>query len=556
MNKVLRFLALTLTVVMLFGMTAALAEAVPAATYDQYGLDENLKFKETKTITVEVYDRSVDDGPAPDNSVYTDFIKQGMLDKHNVAVEFVRVPRWTEPQDIANLLAAGSAPDICLTYQYNVVQTYGQMGGVLDLSEYLVDLQSWLPNLYDLLQEDLIFWDKDVEDGHVWAVEARRVDTWQQNTFVREDWLKKLGLEIPTTFQEFEDTLLAFKDNAELLLGADADKMIPFEFTYDASFRWQPILDSLTPDAFSDRDLYISSIDDRKFGWPAAKETARILNKWYNLGLCWNDFAMYDASTLGTLEDDMLKAGYIGSFIHNSDYPYRNGADSIHNALKRLIGDDAAFVSINPFPNDSGKVVRWAPAIASDRKVFFPSTNDEPIASLLYLDWISTLENRMFLQIGEEGVTHEVMPDGAIKVIGISGDKKMNSVSNIDYTITINGLDFGDPELKVKSQALNYDNTDPSYVNQFIHDYLDFARPAKALLTGVTIEAAEGIMQELANKRDAILGQAITASVDQFDAIWDAGVADYMRSGGQAIKDERAEKWLKYYGDVDTMPED
>ena len=91
------------------------------------------KFAETRTITVEVYNRENDGGSDPTNNMYTEYIKQGMLDDHNVQVEFVSVPRWTEVEQINNLLAAGDAPDICVTYDYPTIQTYANMGGFLTL---------------------------------------------------------------------------------------------------------------------------------------------------------------------------------------------------------------------------------------------------------------------------------------------------------------------------------------------------------------------------------------------------------------------------------------
>ena len=72
------------------------------------------KFAETRQITVEIYDRGNDGGSDPENNIYTEFIKKGMLEEHNVEVTFKKVPRWTEVDDINNLLAAGEAPDICV----------------------------------------------------------------------------------------------------------------------------------------------------------------------------------------------------------------------------------------------------------------------------------------------------------------------------------------------------------------------------------------------------------------------------------------------------------
>lgn len=95
------------------------------------------RFVKTRHITVEVYDRSNAGGSAPEDNFYTDFIKEGMLRDHNVEVTFVPVPRWTEVEALNNLLAAGDAPDICVTYDYPTIQTYASMGGVLDLAPYI-----------------------------------------------------------------------------------------------------------------------------------------------------------------------------------------------------------------------------------------------------------------------------------------------------------------------------------------------------------------------------------------------------------------------------------
>ena len=176
---------------------------------------------------MEVYDRSNPGGSPPEDNFYTDFIKEGMLRDHNVNVEFVPVPRWTEVEVLNNLLAAGDAPDIAVTYSYPTIQTYANMGGVIDLAPYLEKYKDLLPNLWNLLGEQNIYWNRDPETGTVWAIEAVLFQNKRINTFVREDWLKKLGLAEPTTLEEFENMLRAFRDNAEMLLGPEADKMIP-----------------------------------------------------------------------------------------------------------------------------------------------------------------------------------------------------------------------------------------------------------------------------------------------------------------------------------------
>ncbi|THF74321.1 type 2 periplasmic-binding domain-containing protein [Cohnella fermenti] len=518
------------------------------AELDKLGLDSNLKFKETRKITVEVYDRGNDGGSKPEDNFYTQYIKDGMLRDHNVEVTFVPVPRWTEGEVINNLLAANQAPDIGVTYDYATIQTYANMGGILDLAPLVEDNKAILPNLWGYLTETNINWDKDPSTGTLWALEARLNTLNRINTFVREDWLKKLNLPAPTSLQEFEDMLVAFKDNASTLLGSDADKMIPFSTSFDIGWRADHLTASFVPNDITDRDIFIHDFDDRHLLYPNYKEGIRVLNKWYNEDLIWKDFPLYPAGD--QTEDNLMKAGYVGAFIHNWDYPYRNGNDSIHASLQKLVGPDAAYIAIEPFANDAGDYKKFLSGPV-DRKVFFPASNKEPVASMLYLDWISELDNRVFLQFGEEGVTHEKMPDGSLATIAATGEKIMNSPANIDYTITSNGLDLGDPDLTVKSMANGYAGVDSRFIVTANQITTHEGRIGKNANVGA-IQAEDGQGQALKEKRDTFLNKAVTASVDKFDSVYDAGMKDYLNSGGQAIIDERTSAWEKYFGN-ETM---
>ena len=500
------------------------------------------KFVKTRKITVEIYDRGNDGGSKPEDNFYTDFIKEGMLRDHNVEVTFVPVPRWTETDVLNNLLAASDAPDICVTYSYPTIQAYANMGGVIDLAPLLEENKPMLSNLWDLLGDYNIYYNKDPETGTIWAIEAIRAQIPRINTFVREDWLKKLNIPEPTTLEEFENMLYAFQKNAELLLGSDADKMVPFSTSFDVGWACNNLLVSFVPDNTSEKDLYVYGFDDRQLLWPGYKEGVRKLNEWYNAKLIWQDFPLYKEGD--TTEGNMCKAGYVGAIIQNWDNPYRDGDEGIHANLQR-ISPDAAYIAVDPFPNDAGKYKKLLYS-SVDRKVFFPATNKEPIAALMYLDWISTFENRKFLQIGEEGVTHEVMPDGAIKLIAATGDKIMNSGNNIDYTITINGLELGDPDLTARSLALGYAGVDARFIQKSFEIANRDGFVPQNFNVG-EIKAEEGMGQVLKDKRDILLAQAIICPTDQFDEVWDELFQDYLNSGGQAIIDERLAAYEKFY---------
>ncbi|MDE7249204.1 MAG: extracellular solute-binding protein [Lachnospiraceae bacterium] len=509
------------------------------------------KFAETRHITVEVYDRGNDGGSDPTNNMYTEYIKKGMLEDHNVEVEFVKVPRWTEVEEVNNLLAAGTAPDICVTYSYPTILTYAEMGGVLDLSSYVEDYKAELPNLWDWLGETNMYWDRDPVNGTLWAIEGKLAVNNRINTFVRKDWLDALGMAAPTTTEEFEAMLVAFEENKDTLLGADADKMIPYSVSYDVGWRAATLIESFIDPDITDREYYVNGYDDRKLTQNGTKEAVRLLNKWYNQGLMWDNFALYGSGD--TTEDDMMKAGYVGAFTHNWDYPFRNGEDSINANLQRNVGEDAYFVAIDPFDDSKGTHTKYVSSTAGDRKIFFPHTNDEPLACMLYLDWISDPEHIQYLQIGDEGVTHNVLDSGAIQTVAASGDAIMNSGMNIDYTITCNGLHLANEELTKLSQAYNYAEIDPDVVSQADVIAQTNAVPAKNVNVG-TIEAEANIGDTLSAKRDQVYDNAVIASEADFDNVWDSMMADYLSSGGQAIMDERAEKWEAVFGSSDMLP--
>lgn len=510
------------------------------------------KFAETRHITVEVYDRGNDGGSDPTNNMYTEYIKKGMLEDHNVEVEFVAVPRWTETEEINNLLAAGTAPDICVTYSYPTIQSYANMGGVLDMEPYVDNNKSDLPNLWNWLGETNIYWDQSIEDGTLWAIEGKLANSRRILTFIRQDWLDALDLKAPTTKEEFYNVICAFRDNADTLLGADASKMIPFSVSYDAGWRAALLIESCIDPAITDKEYYVNGFDDRKLTQNGTKEAIKVLNQWYNEDLMWDDFALYGSGD--TTEDDMIKAGYVGAFMHNWDYPFRNGEDSIQANLQRMVGEDAKFVAVDCFENADGTTLKYVSSTAGDRKIFFPNTNDEPLASMLYLDWISAPEHIQYLQIGEEGVTHNVLEDGAIEIVAATGDSIMNSGQNIDYTITCNGLHLMDDAVTELSAAHGYANVDYTDVQNAIQlAETNTKRAENVKVAEVTAE--NGMGETLAAKRDILLDNAIKASVEEFDSVWDSLMEDYLSTGGQAIIDERTTAWEAIYGSETELPE-
>ena len=244
----------------------------------------------------------------------------------------------------------------------------------------------------------------------------------------------------------------------------------------------------------------------------------------------------------------MIKAGFVGAFIHNYDYPFRNGKDSINATLAAQFGENAKFVAINTFEDKNGGYNKYTYSNTGDRKVFFPATNDEPIASLCYLEFISQPETIKYLQIGDEGVIHTVDASGAIVIQEpdeAHHDWYQNSGKNIDMTINCNGLRLDTEELTVQSLAFAYADVDPADVQNAIKVAQVDAKTPKTPSVGDIQAETEGT--DLDGKRDQAYDKAVVASEADFDSVWDQGMEEYLAAGGQAIIDERAAAWDATY---------
>lgn len=512
-------------------------------------------FTETRTVSVRLFERN-NAAISPDVSIYGKYIQEGVLRDHNIKVEFVVQPRDGEVDSLNAVLADKSAPGICYTYDYPTVQTYANMGGVINLYPYVTENKEFLPNIWSLLGETYIYFDKDPVTNDLWAIEGVRVANRRTNVFAREDWLTKLNVAEPKTIDEFETMLVAFKDNASTLLGADAGKMIPFGVDYDIGWKADHLVGAYTKADITEKERYYYGFDDRRTLYPGAKEAYRKLNDWYNKGLVWQDFILTKVGDTTFMNN--IKAGFVGAFSGNWDDPYRDipaEGGSIQVQLQKNVSPDAAYLPVEAFQNSEGIYRKFLPA-SNDRKVFFPIYNNtEPLASMVYLDWTCDINNYKFLQIGEEGVNHTYDANGQLVLQAAPDDKVEYSIYsqyNIDYTMLMNGLRLLDPALDQAGEVSNFIGTDPKYVGLATY-YTSHDAVYSGNYQFGEIAAEEGMGPTLNEKRDAFLMKSVAAPVDKFDAEFDAGMDDYLASGGQAIIDERKAAWETYLGDATSM---
>ncbi len=488
-------------------------------------------------ITVEIFDRGNVGGTDPTNNFYTEWIKKKALEELNLGISFVAVSRWEETTQLNNLMAAGTAPDISFTYSGDLITNYKSQGGILDLTpyieEFLPDLKAFLGPDLALPGRDMIYRNQDQATGETFSIPARRMNVAQNVTFIRKDWLDKLGLSLPKTTEEFVNALRAFKEQDPGSVGKD--KVIPFTMTRDVRWRASTLLDSFIDPNLADKDRWINSVADRNYLQPGYKEGVRLLNQMFNEGLIDPEFALY---TDDTGSDNLIKSGVVGAFVHNWDQAFRDTPGLLRDLKVNV--PDAQIVACDPFVNAAGKTAKGL-YDAAGLNFFIPSFSKNPEGALRYANWLSKFENRYFLQVGEEGVTHDIV-NGVPKVKAAEGEKIMNSSQNIDYTFMINGLDVGDPEKYSQALANSY-TVDPQLVMDAYAYATKDGRPA--IVVPVVIESAGPVNETLIDKGLTLMSQAVTAKPEEFDKVWDEGIADWLASGAQEVRDERAAKYIE-----------
>ena len=173
-------------------------------------------------VTVEVFDRGVTGGSNVTNNFWTNWIAENAKKDVGIDVEFVSVPRSEEIPKLNVLMASNAAPDISYTYTPSVVYNFYKNGGLADLEE---PLKNYGQTLTEYLGDEVLSYGQF--GGQQVAIPAKRISLARLLTYIRKDWLDKLGMEMPTTKEEFHEALKAFKEKDPG--GVGTDRVIPYE---------------------------------------------------------------------------------------------------------------------------------------------------------------------------------------------------------------------------------------------------------------------------------------------------------------------------------------
>jgi len=153
-----------------------------------------------------------------------DYTKQLIKDLLGVDI----VPKMGTDEDKVNLiLSSGEKVDAINLNNRNLLGTYIKNGAIQPLNEHIDKYGS---NLKKAFSQEV--WDLVSSDGKIYAIPTTNYTAVTEGVMIRKDWLDILGLNVPTTPEEFYNVLKAFKEKDPG--GVGKDNVIPFTFNADS----------------------------------------------------------------------------------------------------------------------------------------------------------------------------------------------------------------------------------------------------------------------------------------------------------------------------------
>lgn len=496
------------------------------------------------TITQLGYDRGTI--PSSEGTLQGNWFTKGVgeivLERYNIKLEYVFVANAQREQKLATMLASGSAPDICMSYANDVIMNYSRQNGLTDLEPYLDEYGG------NITRVSVEGWkDKAKIDGKLTRLFVSPV-MFADTTFVRKDWLDKLGLEPPTSPQEFYDMLKAFKTEDPGKLG---DKGIPFAFqgTEPGGTAGNSGPFTRLPNVVLQGFLETPPSEEKLVTpyqlWPEVKEMYRYLNRLYNEGLMGEFILDKDQS----LYKAKIVKGELGATVMTPHYMGHSAYGGLQDALQKNI-PEAGYVQIFPWKDpEAGEYIYELFLNNADafQSFFIPKSSKHPQEAFMYLDFMASDEYLTLAISGVEGVDFE-MADGIPQAIDAEAFNNRISWIQPQYQTFASNKYVKDQEksLKVYASAFVGESSIAEFLRSTISGELasKYSRP---------VIAADQPMQakysaDLATKWASFEAKMVLGPVGEFDSNFDSALKTWREEGGDLWANEAKELYNKQYG--------
>ena len=200
-----------------------------------------------------------------------------LQERTNVEIEWkaIQGDQWGEKITLA-MADTSTLTDFIFSAGFgdNDLLRYADQGVIIPLEEYI---DAYMPNLKSIFDKFPEYRKMSTDtNGHIWALpwieqlgsEKTAIQSVGDMSFINKKWLDFLGLKIPTTVDEFEQVLIAFRDHAsELQKEFNIDgSIIPMSCIVNDGNQDPAILINGFGEGYGDNDQgrHIAVTDDKK----------------------------------------------------------------------------------------------------------------------------------------------------------------------------------------------------------------------------------------------------------------------------------------------------
>ena len=481
-----------------------------------------------RTLRLEIFDRSITPVGYLENGPAAKWVQKEFGDPNNIKIEWVLVPRPKEVENLNLMMAAGNAPDLSFTYDAVLTANYALQGGLADLT---APLNKYGTNLKKFLGPNVLAY--GTWGGKIFSIPGKRSILGISGTWMRKDWLDKLGMAVPTTTDQWLAAVKAFRDKDPGKLG---DKVVPIGgVDGDVNI----IYSFYKPSTERDRAAWIgpsSTRPARDISIPGAKEGLKFCNMLHNEGLFQKDWALWPKNDTINF-NAALSSGYVGSFTNNASYFW------LYNIMPNLQKNapDALYVPVDPFTNSEGKTPKY---VYNPIGIFniVPAASKNADLVVRYLDWMSGLPVMTKFIYGDKGVHYDVDEEGIIIPRKVTGDQ-IWEYNIMDRMMILNGRPYATQAEVIKAQCKPW--VDAKYpMSTFLTHYQMIEKDGVAPTRIANPPASLNKMGvQLMDKAEEMMIKLYVCKPSDFDALYDQYLKEWMDMGARQVKEEMLKQY-------------
>lgn len=343
-----------------------------------------------------------------------------MTERFGVDFEWIVIPEEQFKEKLNLMLSSGDSIDLILRPNMSVAllskaEEYklAQQGLLTPLNDYIENSSKYIKEYYE--EHPYYYQETTTPDDHIYSIQEHNLAyhmTMPYKMWINTTWLENLGLDMPTTTEEFYQVLKAFKEQ-DANGNGDPNDEIPLStctgganveidgFLMNAFTHNEPVNTNAKRIRVNNEGKVEASFVDENY-----REGLRFLNKLYAEGLLYSDAFTQDRKTQTALNEagDATRIGCLP-------------AQHMGYLVASLTETDRwqEYSALVPLEGPNG--VRLAPKVHPANLTFapnglIPASAEHPETAFRVLDMMFSEEWAYIVEFGEEGVDWRPATEG------------------------------------------------------------------------------------------------------------------------------------------------